>query len=268
MRDLRKAGEGGQLTLAYQPKLTLRGGSGHHVEALVRWRHPTRGLVVPTEFIPFAEQTGYIRAITHWVLEHAVAQCVAWRTEGLAMHVSINLSARDVTDAQLADRIAALLAQHACAPRWVTFEITESALLDDPWHAVANLERLHALGCRIAIDDFGTGYSSLAHLRRLPLTELKIDKSFVRGMASDADDAAIVRSTIGLAHDMRLCVVAEGVEDEATLEQLRTLGCDMAQGFLMSRPVEPREVAAWFRDSPWARGEGVPEQVQPLRLSA
>ncbi|HEX4882673.1 MAG TPA: EAL domain-containing protein [Casimicrobiaceae bacterium] len=252
MGDLRHAVDEDQLTLVYQPKIAMTAASGHHVEALVRWRHPSRGLVAPGEFIPFAEQTGYIRTITQWVVKHAIAQCAAWRAQGIAMHISINISARDVMDPQLPDRIAALLAEHGCAPRWISFEITESALLDDPEHAVGTLERLHALGCQIAIDDFGTGYSSLAYLRRLPLTELKIDKSFVLGMARDADDEAIVRSTISLAHDMRLRVVAEGVEDEATLARLRSLGCDMAQGYLMSPPVGPLQITAWLRESPWA----------------
>ena len=249
MSDLRKAVDRDELTLVYQPKVTLRDASGHHVEALVRWRHPSRGLVAPSEFIPFAEQTGYIRAITQWVLARAIAQCAAWRTDGLPVHVSINLSARDLLDAQLPDRVVALLDAHRCAARWIGFEITESAILDDPGHAVANLNRLHALGCRIAIDDYGTGYSSLAYLRRLPLHELKIDKSFVMGMRGDANDDVIVRSTIELAHNMRLAVVAEGVEDEATLERLRALGCDMAQGFHLSRPVAAEQVVAWMRES-------------------
>jgi diguanylate cyclase (GGDEF)-like protein len=249
MSDLRKAVDRDELTLVYQPKVSLRDASGRHVEALVRWRHPTRGLVAPSEFIPFAEQTGYIRSITMWVLSRAIAQCAAWRAEGLPMHVSINISARDVMDAQLPDRVVALLESHGCAARWISFEITESAILDDPGHAVANLNRLHALGCQIAIDDYGTGYSSLAYLRRLPLHELKIDKSFVMGMSGDANDDVIVRSTIELAHNMHLMVVAEGVEDEPTLERLRALGCDMAQGFHLSRPVTPDQAAAWARDS-------------------
>jgi len=157
-------------------------------------------------------------------------------------------------DAQLPDRVATLLDRHGCASRWISFEITESAILDDPGHAVANFNRLHALGCQLAIDDYGTGYSSLSYLRSLPLNELKIDKSFVMGMMSDANDAVIVRSTIDLAHNMRLAVVAEGVEDEAAFDRLRALGCDMAQGYLLSRPTSAAEVAAWFRESPRARG--------------
>ena len=249
MSDLRKAVDRDELTLVYQPKVSLRDAPGKHVEALVRWRHPTRGMVAPIEFIPFAEQTGYIRSITMWVLARAIAQCSAWRAEGLPMHVSINISARDVMDPQLPDRVVALLETHGCAARWISFEITESALLDDPGHAVENLNRLHALGCQIAIDDYGTGYSSLAYLRKLPLHELKIDKTFVMGMSGDANDDVIVRSTVELAHNMRLVVVAEGVEDAPTLERLRALGCDMAQGYHLSRPVSAEQAAQWARDT-------------------
>src|SRR6185437_6484891 len=220
MSGLRKAVDEDELVLFYQPKIALRGGSEMHAEALVRWRHPTRGLVTPVEFIAFAEQTGYIRAITQWVLAHAIEQCAAWRRESMAMNVSINISARDLMDVELPERFAALLLLHGCEASWITLELTESAILDDPEHAIDNLRRLHALGCRIAIDDYGTGYSSLAYLRRLPVHELKIDKSFILGVAHDRSDAVIVRSTIDLAHNMGLSVVAEGVEDEATVDRL------------------------------------------------
>jgi diguanylate cyclase (GGDEF)-like protein len=252
--DLRKAVDNDELTLAYQPKVALRGTEGeHYVEALVRWRHPTRGLVPPMEFIPFAEQTGYIRAITQWVLARAIAQCAEWRLDGLPMNVSINLSTRDLMDAMLPDRFVALLKRHRCSAQWITLEITESAVLDDPAHAIKNLERLHALGCKLAIDDYGTGYSSLAYLRRLPVHELKIDKSFVIGMATDAGDALIVRSTIELAHNLGLSVVAEGVENDATLDRLRAMGCDMVQGYLLSRAMGVAETAVWMRGSVWTK---------------
>jgi diguanylate cyclase (GGDEF)-like protein len=253
MTDLRKAVDNDELTLVYQPKVPLGSTSENYVEALVRWRHPTRGVVPPLEFIPFAEQTGYIRAITQWVLAHAVAQCAAWRAEGLAMNVSINLSARDLMDSELPERFALILQQNFCAARWFTLEITESAILDDPAHAIENLKRLHALGCRLAIDDYGTGYSSLAYLRHLPVHELKIDKTFVIGMAHDRSDVVIVRSTIDLAHNMGLAVVAEGVEDEATFDRLRALGCDMVQGYWLSRPLGAAEIPAWMRGSAWTR---------------
>ena len=256
MSDLRKAVDGNELSLLYQPKVSLVGGQDHHVEALLRWNHPTRGVVPPIDFIPFAEQIGYIRAITQWVLARAIAQCATWRAEGLPINVSINLSARDVMDETLPDRVVALLQMHGCAAQWIALEITESAILDDAGHAVENLKRLSALGCKLAIDDYGTGYSSLAYLRRLPLDELKIDKSFVIGMIRDASDNVIVRSTIDLAHNMGLAVVAEGVEDEATLERLHTLGCDLVQGYFLSRPLAPDLVAGWMNGHASRRANG------------
>jgi diguanylate cyclase (GGDEF)-like protein len=251
MSDLRKAVDNDELALVYQPKITFGSATDHHVEALVRWQHPTRGLVPPSEFIPFAEQTGYIRTITQWVIAHAVAQCVEWRSRGLPMNISINLSARDLGDHDLPERLEALLLRERCSGNWISFEITESAILEDPGHAIRNLERLAALGCKLAIDDYGTGYSSLAYLRRLPVHELKIDKSFVLGLADDANNEIIVRSTIDLGHNMGLAVVAEGVEDAATLERLHTLRCDMIQGFFISRPLPAPDVERWVRESAW-----------------
>jgi EAL domain-containing protein (putative c-di-GMP-specific phosphodiesterase class I) len=186
-------------------------------------------------------------------MAHAIAQCAAWRGEDLPMNVSINISARDLVDLELPDRVEALLHKHGCAAQWITLEITESAILDDPDHAIDNLRRLHSLGCRLAIDDYGTGYSSLAYLRRLPVHELKIDKTFILGMARDTSDAVIVRSTIDLAHHMGLVVVAEGVEDEATVERLRGLSCDMVQGYLLSRPLAAADMVSWMRSSVWTR---------------
>jgi EAL domain-containing protein (putative c-di-GMP-specific phosphodiesterase class I) len=234
MSDLRKAVDGDELSLVYQPKVSMVGGQDHHVEALLRWSHPMRGVVPPVDFIPFAEQIGYIRTITQWVLSHAIAQCATWRAEGLPINVSINLSARDVMDETLPDRVVALLQVHGCAAQWIALEITESAILDDPGHAVENLERLSALGCKLSIDDYGTGYSSLAYLRRLPLDELKIDKSFVIGMVRDASDNVIVRSTIDLAHNMGLAVVAEGVKTRQPGAAARS--AVTGAGLLLSRP--------------------------------
>jgi diguanylate cyclase (GGDEF)-like protein len=253
MSGLRKAVDEDELVLLYQPIATTGDTPELHAETLVRWWHPTRGLVSPAEFIPFAEQTGYIRAITQWVMAHAIAQCAAWRRDGLAMNVSVNISARDLSDPELPERFGAMLKKHGCASSWITLELTESAILDDPDNALENLQRLHDLGCRLAIDDYGTGYSSLAYLRRLPVHELKIDKSFIVGMAHNSDDAVIVRSTIDLAHNLGLSVVAEGVEDEATLERLRALGCDRVQGYLLARPLAVADVATWMRTSPWMR---------------
>jgi diguanylate cyclase (GGDEF)-like protein len=259
MSDLRRAVDNDELLLMYQPKLALGGDGEHHVEALVRWQHPGRGMVPPMEFIPFAEQTGSIRFVTHWVVGHAVEQCAKWRRDGLPINVSINISARDLMDAELPVRFASMLEQYQCKAQWIALEITESAIFDDPGHAIENLQLLHSLGCRLSVDDYGTGYSSLAYLRRLPLNEIKIDKSFVQRMARDAGDAVIVRSTIELAHNMGLDVVAEGVEDEATFERLRALGCDMVQGFYLSKPLTAVDVPAWMRSSRAKAAAEVPE---------
>ena len=253
MSDLKKAVDNDELTLIYQPRVALGECGEHFVEALVRWQHPTRGLVPPSEFVPLAEQTGYIRTITQWVLGQAVAQCTEWRNRGLPMNVSVNISACDLVDADLPARLAQLFEKEGCSAQWITLEVTENAIVGEPGHALKNLERLHELGCKLALDDYGTGYSTLAYLRRLPLDELKVDKSFTMGMTTDASDALIVRSTIELAHKLGLTVVAGGVEDEATLEQLRALGCDAVQGFLVSRPLAADDVPSWVRESPWTR---------------
>ena len=253
MSDLKKAVDNEELALMYQPRVALGECGEHFVEALVRWQHPTRGLVPPSEFVPLAEQTGYIRTITQWVLGQAIAQCAEWRSRGLPINISINISACDLVDPDLPARLAQCFEKEGCAAQWITLEITENAIVGDPGHALKNLERLHELGCRLALDDYGTGYSTLAYLRRLPLDELKVDKSFTMGMTKDASDALIVRSTIELAHKLGLVVVAGGVEDEATLEELRALGCDAVQGFLVSRPLAVADVPSWVRESPWMR---------------
>jgi diguanylate cyclase (GGDEF)-like protein len=253
MSDLKKAVDNEELALIYQPQVALGDSGEHFVEALVRWQHPTRGLVPPSEFVPLAEQTGYIRTITQWVLSHAVTQCAEWRNRGLPMNVSVNISAADLLNSDLTAQLEQMFEKEGCSAQWLTLEITENTIVGEPGHALKNLERLHDLGCKLALDDYGTGYSSLAYLRRLPLDELKIDKSCTMGMATDASDALIVRSTIELAHKLGLTVVATGVEDEGTLNQLRELRCDAVQGFLVSRPLAPDDVAAWVRESPWTR---------------
>ncbi len=253
MSDLKKAVDNEELALIYQPRIALGESGEHFVEALVRWQHPQRGLVPPAEFVPLAEQTGYIRTVTQWVLGQAVAQCADWRSRGIPMNVSVNISACDLVDVDLPARLAQLFDKEGCAAQWITLEVTENAIVGEPGHALKNLERLHELGCKLALDDYGTGYSTLAYLRRLPLDELKIDKSFTMGMTTDASDALIVRSTIELAHKLGLAVVAGGVENEATLNELRALGCDAVQGFLVSRPLTADDVPPWVRESPWTR---------------
>ncbi|HVK55700.1 MAG TPA: EAL domain-containing protein [Burkholderiales bacterium] len=251
MSELKKAVEENELLLYYQPKIDLNNPDHKSVEALVRWRHPQRGFVPPIEFIPFAEQTGYIKAITKWVLEQAIAQCAAWGAEGLTIDISVNISARDLMSSELPTWVLEALSRHGCQAQRICLEITESAILDDPNHALENLNRLHALGCKLSIDDYGTGYSSLSYLKRLRMDELKIDKSFVMGMVDDREDAIIVRSTIELAHNMGLKVVAEGVETQAILDMLREMHCDIAQGYLLSKPIPPADLSRWMRESPW-----------------
>jgi EAL domain-containing protein (putative c-di-GMP-specific phosphodiesterase class I) len=182
-------------------------------EALLRWRHPVRGLIPPAVFIPFAEHTGYIKALMHWVLGEAVRQCSTWRRAGHELQVSVNISARDLTSRDLPDWIAALLAEHSVPPAMLCLEITESGFMEDPQHAQKVLDRLAELGLQLSIDDYGTGYSSLSYIMRLPVKELKIDQAFVSRMSENPDLATIVRSTIELGHSLGFKVVAEGVED-------------------------------------------------------
>jgi diguanylate cyclase (GGDEF)-like protein len=247
MSELRRAVEQDQLLLVYQPKVDLATHTVKYVEALVRWDHPARGYVSPDQFIPFAEQTGYIKAISQWVADRAIRQCAAWRDAGIELAVSINVSARELIQSSLPDTFSALLKKYNVPADMLWIEITESAIMDDPNHAIDTLDRLHALGIRLSIDDFGTGYSSLSYLKRMPVDELKIDKSFVMGMAENRDDETIVRSTIDLAHNMGLKVVAEGVESEAVVQRLAQLRCDLAQGFHLSRPLSPDRLEAWLR---------------------
>jgi diguanylate cyclase (GGDEF)-like protein len=247
MSELRQAVERDELTLYYQPKVDLATQHVRYVEALVRWDHPTRGFVSPDQFIPFAEQTGYIKTISRWVADRAIAQCAAWRAQGLEIEVSVNVSARELIQSSLPETFQALLDKHGVLPEWIWIEITESAIMDDPNHAIETLDRLHALGIRLSIDDFGTGYSSLSYLKRMPVDEIKIDKSFVMGMTDHKDDETIVRSTIDLGHNMGLKVVAEGVENEEMMLRLKALRCDLAQGFHLSRPLPPARLESWLK---------------------
>ena len=244
MTELRHAIESNQLVLHYQPKISLNKVSGMALEALVRWQHPERGLLPPAEFVPLAEMTDLIRPLTWWVVDAAVNQCRCWRDAGHTVKISVNISTRNLLDERLPDMIAEMVRQHGVAPECLEFELTESAIMADPVRSLDVLRRISAMGHELSIDDFGTGYSSLAYLTKLPVQNLKIDRAFVRQMIRSPRDASIVQSTINLAHNLGMRVVAEGVEDAATLEKLRRLGCDEAQGYLISRPVSAVDIVS------------------------
>ncbi len=251
--DLRQAVDQQQMILYYQPKADIASGLISQVEALIRWKHPEQGLIPPDRFIPLAEQTGLIRAISRWALNEGIQQCRSWQQEGLSLQVAVNLSMRDLQDVQTARTIAGLLESWNVPASCLEVEITETAIAADMDSTVKTLEELRAMGVSIAIDDFGTGYSSLALLRRLSLNTLKVDKSFVQGLTTDENDAAIVRATIELGHNLGLKIVAEGVEDQATWDALAALGCDVVQGYLLSRPIPAPALSQWMCESPWGK---------------
>ena len=243
--ELRAAIDRDQLRVYLQPKVNLQTRQIVGAEALVRWQHPTRGMVPPMKFIPFAEQTGFIRLITMWMIEQVARQCAQMQAAGLDLKIAVNLSTRDLMDQDLPSKIERILQQHSTACRSLVLEITESAIMDDPQRALQTLNRLHEMGLKLSIDDFGTGYSSLAYLKRLPVDELKIDRSFVMNMESDVQDAKIVHSTIDLAHNLGLTVVAEGIENAQTLKLLADQRCDEAQGYFIAKPMPADEFIGW-----------------------
>ncbi len=246
MGELRRALDQHELVLDYQPKATLADGKVHSVEALVRWKHQVRGIIPPDDFIPMAEQTGLIKPLTLYVIEEALRQCWSWQDGGLRLAIAVNLSARTLVDVDFPTQVAELLERCRVEPSLLEFEITESAMLVDPRRTKQILERLSGMGIRLSIDDFGTGYSSLAYLKRLPVSEIKVDRSFVMNMDDDEDDATIVRSTIELGRNLGLDVVAEGVENQEVWDRLKALGCTAAQGYYLSRPVPPSELQDWL----------------------
>ncbi len=247
MGELRTAIGNSRIVLHFQPKVNLRNGAVCGVEALARWEHPELGHVPPDEFISLAEKSGLIHPLMLNVLEAAVQQAWRWREFSWRVPVAVNLSVRNMLDPALGKKVETLLISRAMEANMIEFEITESALMEDPVRALDILNELSDLGIRIYIDDFGTGYSSLAYLKKLPVTAVKIDKSFVLDMISNADSATIVRSTIDLAHNLGLMVVAEGVENKETLERLTEFGCDEAQGYFIGRPMPEEEIARWLK---------------------
>jgi diguanylate cyclase (GGDEF)-like protein/PAS domain S-box-containing protein len=244
--ELKRAIDENELSLYFQPKIRVADRQPVGAECLLRWQHPELGFVPPDEFTRLAEQTGIIQKLTAWVLDTALAQGARWRENGIHLDLAVNLSAKSLQDTGTVDMVSAALARHGARPEQLVLEITESAIMADPERARSIIDALHALGVSLSIDDFGTGYSSLGYLKRLPVQELKIDKSFVMEMLSNDHDSVIVKSTIDLAHNLNLKVVAEGVEDQAVLERLAALGADVAQGYFISRPVPPAKFAEWL----------------------
>ncbi len=264
--QLRVGIERGELFLHYQPKVSLTTGQVTGVEALVRWQHPQRGLVRPDEFIPFAEHTTLIRPLTTYVLNSALAQARIWADAGHLIPVAVNISARNLLDDQIVGQIADLLALHRLPAEMLELEVTESAIMLDPKRAHRVLGELHALGVRIAIDDFGAGYTSLGQLKNLPISELKVDKSFVLTMQSDRANAIIVHSVVALGHSLGLSVVAEGVETADALSALTGYHCDIAQGFHLCRPKTADEFFRWYQERACASASAGPEpRAEPVR---
>jgi EAL domain-containing protein (putative c-di-GMP-specific phosphodiesterase class I) len=249
MGELRQAIEQGQLVLHYQPKVNLRSNLTEGVEALVRWIHPTRGFIRPDQFIALAEHTGLIGPLSVWILNEALRQCRSWLDDEIPLTVAVNLSTRNLQDEALVDIVSTALRDNEVEPSSLDLEITESAIMQDPIRALENLTLLHDMGVRISIDDFGTGYSSLGYLKRLPVDQIKIDRSFVIDMVSNPEDAYIVRTIADLGHNLDLKVVAEGIENQLTWGLLAAMGCDFAQGYHISKPLPAEELTGWLRST-------------------
>jgi diguanylate cyclase (GGDEF)-like protein len=245
LAELRQAIEGDQLQLYYQPKIALATGTMIGAEALVRWQHPKNGMIPPDQFIRSAENTGLIKPLTHWVLTTALRECAGLLSRGGALHLAVNISARSLHDLRFPNLIGHLLEANGIAPEKIVLEVTESAFMVDLQRTVETLAVLSHMGVQISIDDFGTGFSSLNYIKKLPVNEIKIDKSFVSDMTSNENDLSIVRSIIDLAHNLGLRVVAEGVENKTIMDRLATLGCDYCQGYYVSYPLPAARFMAW-----------------------
>jgi EAL domain-containing protein (putative c-di-GMP-specific phosphodiesterase class I) len=259
--DLRRGLEQGELDVYFQPKVALGDRRVVGVECLARWEHPVYGSVIPPDFVAVAEHTGQIAVLTDLVLRHGLGRAREWADAGRALSVSVNVSPRSLADPSWPDHIGRLLEGFGVPPDRLILEVGEEGLLGESGRSIATLKRLRDMGVRLSVDDFGTGYSSLALLRRLPITEVKIDKLFVQGMATDAGDLAIVRAVVDLSRHFNLTVVAEGVESELTLARLEEIGCDVGQGFLFSRPLPHERLDAWLQ----ARTEPQPTKSGEVR---
>ena len=267
-QDVRGAIERDELVLDYQPVVALRGRRLMGVEALVRWKHPERGIVPPADFIPMLERLDLSGALTEWALRKAVAQVCDWRSSGLSTTIAVNLSAQDLADEEFPLFIAGLLQAAHLSSDSLNIEVTESAIMSDPETAASVVGELDRLGVRCAIDDFGTGHSSLAYLARLPVSSLKIDRSFIRTLAVDERTASIVQATIDLAHRLGFTVVAEGIEDEDALRRLIALGCDFGQGYHIGPPMTAKDIHAWAAQARSAWATSPLGQLRRLLLGA
>ncbi|MGD8547673.1 MAG: EAL domain-containing protein [Thiohalophilus sp.] len=249
MSELRQAISNNGLNMHYQPKIDMTTGKIIGFEALVRWVHDEHGFIPPDHFVPMAEETGMIRLLSQWVLHTTINHCQTFSKDGMPGNISVNLSAQDLLDPNLVDAIENILKETGLDPELLTLEVTESAMMEDPRNALQVITRISDLGVKFSIDDFGTGYSSLSYLKKLPVAEIKIDKSFVIDMRNNPDDTVIVRSTIDLAHNLGRYVVAEGIEDQKTLQILRDLGCDYAQGYYLSEPLPRDSLQQWYEST-------------------
>src|SRR6266852_295007 len=249
--EMRGAMERDEFELYYQPKLHVSSGLMTRAEVLIRWNHPKRGLLAPGAFIPIAERTGLIKPMTDWIIDRMLKQCREWHDTGAPVHVAVNISAKSLQEQLLPVKFQAALDKWNIDARFVKVEITESSIMADPAHALAITSMLQSMGVRLSLDDFGTGFSSLTNLRQLPIDELKIDKSFVMGMTASEADTTIVRTMVDLSHNLGKQVCAEGVEDEQTWRRLGEMGCDLAQGYWISKPLPAGDFLAWLVETFW-----------------
>ncbi len=256
MSELREAIERERLQLFFHPKIDISTNKITSVEALLRWNHPKRGFIKPSEFIPLAEQTGLIKPLTKWVIEKSIIQCAKWKSENINLGISVNISGHNLHDASLIHHIRDMLLKHDLSPDYLTLEISEGDIMSEPIRARHTLEKIKKSGINLSIDDFGTGYSSLNYLNKLPIDEIKMDRSFVMEMNKDENDDVIVKATIELAHNIGLKIVAEGVHDKETWERLKELGCDIAQGHYISRPLSSADFSGWLKGDKWHEKEG------------
>ena len=271
MGELRRGLKGGEVRVAYQPKLHIRTGTIDHAEALVRWHHPEEGVIAPDLFIPLAESTGVVRELTAFVLSRVLADCASMSEAGTPLSVAVNISATDIGRGNFVGELGDLIAQSGVNPSSLTLEITESAILSSPQRAIDALTALRAMGIQLSVDDYGTGQSTLSYLKQLPVNELKIDKSFVTSMGDNESDRIMVKSTIDLAHELGMKVVAEGVEDDRSLGILRSIGCDYAQGYLIGKAMSFQDLARLHDDSKrdnWRRSIGEPKGPEIISRSA